>query len=134
MSSDGVFDEAQLDMGKTYQYEVVNSGHSSPLRELASWFHQDWYLMSDDHISHAAKFVSTFEQRNGGKNRRALLGELRDFVSKLDGLSDRDALARWHDLGADGWDKKISVKAGLMDIISLLEEGSMGSDSIDCGF
>ena len=95
--------------------EIYVIGDSSPLRNIALYFHMDWYLTGDPFAS-----VENLLNKVDAEEAQGICSELDQLLSET--LTDEQLLWRWVDLGASGWPMSHNVRNYLTNIRAELAE------------
>jgi hypothetical protein len=93
---------------------IASSDKTSPLQNLASWFHQDFKLMGMEADDWGKEFIKSLS----AAQRRTLKVELLELAAAYPGRSGKGLLNAWARLGAQSWPRS----ANLRDTIQLWVE------------
>jgi hypothetical protein len=99
------------DMQDSDSFKVVQSKDLSELQQFASWFHQDWKLLFPDFYTGTEMYLKGLSSDRQATLKR----ELHDFLDKNKNASEKVLFKSWLDLGAQGWDSKLEIRAALLE-------------------
>jgi hypothetical protein len=96
---------------------VVPSLTPTELESFAFFFHQDWKYVFPDFLSGTSMYL----QGISSSRRARLASELHEFLSMNARAKNTALKQRWLKLGAQGWQSNLDVRAGLEQMLKLIE-------------